>query len=213
MNKATHESFVTPEEVIAEIRRLLSSQCAPIVVAVDGGSGAGKSTLAAWIADRLDVALIPLDDFFAADIPDPQWDRFTVEERLAHVFDWERMRRDAIEPLLGRGPARWQAFDFTSGLLPDGTYGMLDQVIERAPADVVLIEGAYAAGPALSDLVALAILVDMPVVDRHARLRAREAPDFLAGWHERWDPVERYYFSEVRPKSAFDLVVKGRENE
>jgi para-aminobenzoate synthetase len=209
MDNVTQGPLAAPEEIVSAIERLLSSQGAPIVVALDGGSGAGKSTLAARIADRFDVALIPLDDFFAAEVPDPRWDRFTVEERLACVFDWERLRRDAIEPLLQGRPARWRAFDFVSGLRPDGTYCMLDGVLERAPASVILIEGAYAAGPPLADLVDLSILVDVPVAERHARLRAREDRNFLAGWHQRWDPVERYYFNEVRPKSAFDLVVKG----
>jgi para-aminobenzoate synthetase len=199
----------TRAAVIHEIEQLLSSQDKPLVVALDGGSGAGKSTLAAWIADRFKAALIPLDDFYAADVPDAEWDRLTVQERLAQVFDWERVRCDVLGPLLRGETARWQAFDFASGLRPDGTYGMLDEMIERAPADVIVLEGAYAAGPALSDLVDLSILVDVPLAERHARLRAREAPDFLAGWHERWDPVERYYFTEVRPKCAFDLVVKG----
>jgi len=36
-------------------------------------------------------ALIPLDDFFSADIPDSR-DQFTVEQKLRNVFDWKRLR-------------------------------------------------------------------------------------------------------------------------
>jgi uridine kinase len=208
MNEARQEPLAKRTKVVAEIQRLISRQEGPIVVALDGGSGAGKSTLASWIADCFDAALIPLDDFFAASIPDAQWDRFTVEQRLAHVFDWRRVRHEVIMPLCAGQPARWRSFDFASGLRPDGTYGMLNEVIERAPAEVIVIEGAYAAGPALADLVDLAILVDVAVEERHARLRAREDPGFLADWHQRWDAVERYYFTQVRPPSAFDLVVR-----
>ena len=191
------------------IERLLSNHNRPVVVALDGGSGAGKSTLAAWIAERFDVALIPLDDFFAAHIPDRQWDCFTVAQKLARVFDWQRVRREVLAPLRAGRPARWHAFDFAAGLRADGTYGMLEEVIERAPAGLILLEGAYAAGPPLVDLIDLSILVDVPCAERHARLRAREDPGFLAAWHRRWDPVERYYFTRVRPPSAFDLVVRG----
>jgi len=67
-------------------------------------SGAGKSTLAALIEDEIDAALIPLDDFFSADIPDSQWDQFTVEQKLRNVFDWKRLRAHAIEPLLKGSP-------------------------------------------------------------------------------------------------------------
>jgi uridine kinase len=197
-------------EVIAAIRRLLSIQQAPILVAVDGGSGAGKSTLASLIENELDTALIPLDDFFSADIPDSQWDEFTVEERLKRVFDWNRLRDHAIAPLLDGKPASWQAFDFESGLRPDGTYGMQEDTIEREPADVILLEGAYSAGPELADLVDLAILVDVPDEERHARLKAREDKVFLEKWHARWDAVESYYLTQVRPKSHFDLVVRTK---
>jgi len=73
-----------------------------------------KSTLAALIEDEIDAALIPLDDFFSADIPDSQWDQFTVEQKLRNVFDWKRLRAHAIEPLLKGSPAWWYAFDFES---------------------------------------------------------------------------------------------------
>ncbi len=207
MNQAGQEARAAYERVIAEARRVLSNRQAPVVVALDGGSGAGKSTLASLIEQALDATVIPLDAFFSADIPDRQWDDFTVEEKLKRVFDWDRVRDRVIEPLLEGKPARWHAFDFASGLRADGTYGMQTDVTEQEPADVILIEGAYAAGPALADLVDLAILVDVPVERRHARLRAREDEDFLETWHRRWDPVERYYFREVRPRGSFDLVV------
>ena len=208
MNDLGETLHATSKEIIATIKRLLSRQQGPLVVALDGGSGAGKSTLAAVIAQEIEVALIPLDDFFAADIPDAQWDRFTTEEKLKHVFDWDRLRGHVIEPLIAGQTARWHAFDFESGMRADGTYGMQSGFVERAPADVILLEGAYAAGPYLADLVDLFILVDVPVEKRHARLQAREEADFLKQWHQRWDAVEDYYFNHVRPFASFDFVVR-----
>jgi para-aminobenzoate synthetase len=197
-------------EIIAAIRQRLSRQKSPLVVAVDGGSGSGKSTLASIIAEELDAALIPLDDFFAADVPGSQWDQITVEEQLRRVFQWDRLREQAIAPLLQGKPARWHAFDFESGLRPDGTYGMQADAKERQPANVILIDGAYSASPIIADLVDLAILVDVPVEERHARLKAREEAAFLEKWHQRWDPLEAYYYTHVRPKRSFDLVVSPK---
>jgi len=208
MNDLNDNLVEASTKVIAAIRRLLSSRPGPIVGALDGGSGAGKSTLARLIQDRVETALIPIDDFFAADIPDSRWDEFSVEERLRYVFDWRRLRESVIEPLLAGERAKWYAFDFESGLRSDGTYGMLADPTEREPADVIILEGAYSACPELADLVDLAILVDVPVEARHARQKAREDAAFLEGWHRRWDPVESYYFTQVRPKSSFDIVVK-----
>jgi uridine kinase len=209
MNAPSDEGAAACREIVAEIKRLLAGQPGPVVVALDGGSGAGKSTLASCIKNEIETALIPLDDFFSAEIPDSRWDVFTVEERLEHVFDLRRLRVHAVEPLLAGKPARWHAFDFQRGLLPDGTYAMAVEPTERKPAKVILIEGAYSAQPALADLIDLTVLIDVPVGERHARLAAREDRDFLAKWHQRWDPVERYYFDEVRPRSTFDLVLRA----
>lgn len=80
---------------------------------------------------------------------------------------------------------------------------------EQMPADVILIEWAYCAGPEVSDLVDFTVLVDVPVEERHARLEVREDYGFLKTWHQRWDEVEAYYFSQVRPKSSFDLIIEA----
>lgn len=194
--------------IVKKIRRRLAEKGRPIVVALDGGSGAGKSTLASMIEQDTDTALIPLDDFFAANIPENKWDEFTVEEKLMFVFDWHRLRSDAIGPLLNAKPARWYAFDFQSGLRADGTYGMESKPKERSPAPVILIDGAYSSSSPLAGVVDMAILIDVPVEERHARLVAREDPDFLKIWHQRWDEVEAHYFEQVRPRSSFDIVVE-----
>ena len=195
--------------ILEQIKRLVSRKPAPVVIALDGGSGSGKSTLAARIAKELGAAVIPLDDFFAANIPDPKWDEFTIEEKLRYVFDWSRFREQVLAPLRRGEPARWHAFDFASGLQADGTYGVEEKNKERNPAPVIVIEGAYSSSPALADLVDFAILIDVPLQERHARIAAREEPAFLQQWHARWDEVEDYYFRVVRPESSFDLVIKN----
>ena len=194
--------------ILIQIGSLLAEKGRPIVVALDGGSGAGKSTLASMIEREKDAAIIPLDDFFSANIPDNQWDEFSVEEKLKYVFDWDRLRKDAIEPLLAGKPARWYAFDFQSGLRADGTYGMEPEPKERMPAQIIVIEGAYSSSPELADVVDIAVLINVPVEKRHTRLAAREDPGFLKSWHQRWDEVEAYYFEHVRPRSSYDLVVE-----
>ena len=194
-------------KIVAEIRRLLTNRQPPILVALDGGSGSGKSTLAGLIAGVVDAVLIPTDDFFAAHIPDHEWGTRTAKERVRDGIDWRRLRAEAIEPLLAGKPAKWRAFDFEAGLRADGTYGLRSDYVERDPAAVILLDGAYSARPELADLVDLAVLVDVTVEVRHARLAAREEASFLATWHSRWDAAEAYYFTEVRPPTSFDLVV------
>ncbi|HEU0292294.1 MAG TPA: hypothetical protein VFR47_06140 [Anaerolineales bacterium] len=208
MNEVDEKTLIQARKIVVQIRGLLVRKGPPIVIALDGGSGAGKSTIASIIARKLHTALIPLDDFFSANIPDSQWDEFRVEEKLQNVFDWNRVRQQVLEPLLKGMPARWYSFDFQSGLRADGTYGMETEPKERMPAPVILIEGAYSSSPRLADLVDFAVLVDVPMEERYARLAAREDPDFLKTWHRRWDEVEAYYFEHVRPRSSFDLIVE-----
>lgn len=193
--------------IVATVMRATAAGQVPLVVAFDGRSGAGKSTLASQIAGKTRAAVVPLDDFFAASIPNADWDRMTVEERGANVFDWARIRAEAIMPLLAGSVARWHPFDFDSGPSADGTYGMKTGVTEVEPASVIIIDGAYSSGPQLADLVNLTVLVEISETERWARLTRREEAEFLAEWHARWTAVEDFYFSNVRPRSSFDLIV------
>lgn len=188
------------------IRSTASGQV-PLVVAIDGRSGAGKSTLASRVAKETGAAVVLLDDFFAASIPDADWDRMTVEERGANVFDWARIRSEAIMPLLAGRVARWHPFDFEAGQRADGTYGMKTKAKKVEPASVILLDGTYSAGPQLADLVGSTVLAELPEEERWARLARREEAEFLAQWHARWTAVEDFYFSNIRPGSSFDLIV------
>jgi len=186
--------------------RMSSTGKSPFLLAIDGGSGAGKSTLSALIAQKTGAALIQSDDFFAAEISDAEWDARTPPEKALDVINWRRLRSDVLEPLLARQTARWQPFDFERKR-PDGTYPLRADFAEREPAEVIVLDGAYATRPELGDLIDLTVLVDVPVSVRHARLAHRESADFLSGWHARWDAAEQYYFAVVRPPSSFDLVI------
>jgi uridine kinase len=84
---------------------------------------------------------------------------------------------------------------------------MRSDSVEREPARVIVLEGAYSTGGALTDLIDLSVLVDAPREMRHDRVQAREEQGFLVAWHERWDPAEEVYFTQIRPRSSFDLVV------
>ena len=199
----------SPEQkLLTEINRIRGRLRRPIVVALDGGSGAGKSTIAKRLMRLTDVALVRLDDFYQTLIPESQVPHQTVEQRLNGVFDWARVRREAIEPLRAGQPGRWYPFDFMSGLGEGGTYRLKEQVTEVAPAPVILLEGAYSASPPLKDSIDLAVLIHAQNQARHLRTVARgDDAEFAGRWHQIWDEVEAYYFEHVRPPESFDLVI------
>ncbi len=194
-------------EIVESIRRVRDSHTRPIVVALDGGSGGWQIYTCRGGATTSGAAHVLLDDFYTTSVPEAELRRRCVEDRLRAVFDWERVRQLALEPLRAGQAGRWHAFDFLSGLRPDGTFGLRRDVTEVAPAPVILLEGSYSASPELADLIDLAVLIDVPIRERHRRAAARDDPEFLTRWHSLWDDVEAYYFTHVRPVRSFDLVV------
>ena len=183
----------------------------PVVAAIDGESGAGKSTLSAKLTAKGNVALITLDDFYQTKIPEVEWTKMAVEDRLNNVFDWKRVRSTALDPLRSGKPGEWHAFDFLKGLNERGTYDLKDEVTRAEPSPIIVIEGAYSASPHLRDLIDLTILVQVPKEDRHNRVeqRERDSNDFLNDWHVIWDEVEALYFGQICPPSSFDIVVEN----
>src|SRR3954463_8044587 len=134
MNDIAPELKAAAELIVARIQQLMINRSDPILVALDGASGAGKSTLALMLVEKLHGALIQSDDFYAAHVPDAEWDTRSPQERAADVIDWRRLRAEALEPLLAGRVARWHPFDFEAGARPDGTYGMSTAWVEREPA-------------------------------------------------------------------------------
>ena len=201
------------QKILKETERIRTRVRRPVVVALDGGSGAGKTTIAERLMSLADVALVQLDDFYQTVIPESEWPLKTVEQRLNGVFDWSRVRSEALEPLrAGRG-GHWHAFDFMRGLGKAGTYSLKKEVTEVSPAPTILVEGAYSASPPLRDLVDLAVLVDVQNKRRHLRTAARgDNAELLAKWHSIWDEVETYYFQHVCAPESFDLVIRNDDN-
>ena len=204
-----HNSPAPQSAIVAEIRRRMRARHSglPMLVAFDGGSGSGKSTLAVLVATELDAAIVPGDDFFAAEVTDAEWDALSPSERAAAAIDWRRLRVEALEPLLAGRIASWHPFDFAAGTRPDGTYPMAADAVTRKPSSVIVLDGAYSCRPEIADLIELAVLVDLPIDERHRRIAAREETSFSDAWHARWDAAEDYYFTHVRPATSFDLVV------
>jgi uridine kinase len=104
-------------------------------------------------------------------------------------------------------PAAWYPFDFEAGPRPDGTYPLATSPTTRDPAAVVVLDGAYCSRPELADLIDLSVLVDVSAAERHRRLAERDGEAYTATWQQRWSAAEDYYFTAVRPRSSFDLVV------
>jgi uridine kinase len=173
----------------------------PLLVALDGRSGVGKSTIAEAIAQEIGAVVVHGDDFFSGG-PDTEWDARSAEAKVADCIDWKRLRKEALEPLLAGKTASWHPFNFISGI------GLSEEVIQHAPAPIIILDGAYSFRPELADIVDFSVLIEMADDQlRRERLLTREGHDFMESWHKCWDIAEDHYFTQVVPRCVFDLFL------
>ena len=166
----------------------------PLVVAIDGHGAAGKSVLAEAVSRQLAAAVVHLDDCFreagsaAGDGESP----------MAAYYDWQRLRREVLEPLHRGERASFRAFDWESN-------GYLPGLVVIEPAELILVEGVSSTAAALIELIDRNVLVVTPESERVARLHERIGDEV---WDDEWLAAERSYFAD-RPEGWFDLVVSG----
>ncbi|MCR2823608.1 uridine kinase family protein [Lederbergia panacisoli] len=187
------------QSIVLTIKQGLKDRNLPLVVSFDGGSGSGKSTLAFEVASSVKATIIHCDDFFAVEIPDHEWDIYSVEKKCRLCIDWERVRAEALLPLLAGEKAEYHPFSFST------MNGLSSEVVVLEPSKVIILDGIYSSHW-LSQLTNLTVLVDLAPEIRHKRHNLREGTEDKE-WHLRWDPVEDYYFSVLRSQDSFDLVV------
>lgn len=193
----------TPQDQIIErIQSTTRKAGRALIVALDGRSGVGKSTLARQVAARLpDSCLIEGDDFYAGGSA-AEWDARSPQDKARLCMNWQRLKNEALLPLLAGQTASWHPFNFEAGA------GLAEQTRHAAPAAVILIDGVYSGRPELADLVDLSILVEAQDAERKRRLYEREGLAQVE-WQQRWDAGEDYYFEHIKPRDNFDLVVQN----
>ncbi len=202
MSENTRNLQFAADTVVFEISRLLQRKN-PVLIALDGRSGTGKSTIAQAIASRVAGTIVVSDDFYSGG-NDHAWSGLSASEKVEQVIDWQGMRAQVLEPLLANKPASWHPLDFQPEI---GWIGWKEETVTLEPAPVILVDGVYSARPELADLVDLAVLVEADDEARRKRLVIREGQAFMQRWHQLWDAAEEYYFTHVRPRSSFDLIV------
>jgi molybdopterin-guanine dinucleotide biosynthesis protein A/uridine kinase len=177
----------------------------PIVVAIDGPSCAGKSILAIAVALRSGGSVVEGDDFYRSTLA-----RLTVLQREAMsdaevvdaVIDWERLRGQALLPLRAGESATFQPYDW------DADDGRLAPPKTIPLADLIIVDGVYAARPELADLLDAAVYLGVDPQIRARRYAERENdPD----WARFWERGEAYYFGVVRPPASFDLQLDDQD--
>ena len=181
--------------VVEDIRRL-RRRGEPVLAAIDGRCAAGKTTLAGQLQARFGWPVVHMDHFF----PRPEQ---RTPQRLALPggnVDHERFLEQVLLPLSrGRFPT-YRPFDCRTMSLG----------LPRAvpPAPVVLVEGAYACHPALAGYYPLRVFLTVDPEEQLRRILARNGPEGLAAFREKWIPLEERYFAAWPPQGRFHHILQ-----
>lgn len=165
-----------------------------VLVSIDGRTTAGKSTIADRIAKELPCNIVHMDDFYIHPVQ-------RTEERYAQPggnADYERVRREIIEPWLENG-----AFSYASYNAHQDSYG---EVVHFPARPVTIVEGAYSAHPRLRDAYDLRIFVTTDQKTQLARVAVRNGPDAVRMFAEKWIPLEEAYLRACQVREGSDMV-------
>ena len=178
----------------------------PVVIAIDGPSCSGKSILAVAIALRSRASILEGDDFYRDTLPSlsaAQREAMSDVAVVDAVIDWERLRDEGLLPLRAGHPATFLPYDWNAN---DGRLAPPRMI---PAAEVIILEGVYAARPELADLIDLAVYLGADPGLRADRYAEREADD--PEWQRFWERGERHYFSVVRPPASFDIQLDDQD--
>jgi uridine kinase len=170
-----------------EVRRVSRR---PRLVAVDGRAGAGKSHFARSLIPLCgDVVLVRVDDFlWWGDIEG--W--------------WERLHREALEPLLDGRPAQFRVRDWKQD--PLGRDVGDRAVLE--PAETVVVEGVGSSRRDVAERIDQAYWVEARPETRLRRGLRRDGEVRRRNWLE-WMDLEDTFFAADGAPSRADLVIDG----
>jgi uridine kinase len=171
----------------------------PVIIAIDGPSCSGNAILANAVSFLSSAVVLEGDDFYRDTLPSlsaAQREVMPDAAVAAAVIDWERLRNEGLLPLRAGQPATFEPYDW------DANDGRLAPAKTVPTADLIIVEGAYAARPELADLIDFTVYLG---IDPEVRARRCAQREDEPGWRGFWERGEIYYFSDVRPPASFDL--------
>ena len=175
------------EEIAAKIARLRTPG-KRLIVAIDGCCASGKTTLAEGLKNVTGCTVFNTDDYFLR--PEQR-----VDERFSTPggnFDRERFLDEVLRPLAsGEDTVVYRKFDCKTMTLGD--------TVTVAPADVVVVEGAYSCHPDLFGFYDLRVFLSVAKDEQIARISSRNGSEGLQNFLDKWIPLEEAYFA------AFDV--------
>jgi len=195
------QSTLTMPELTALIKEQLLSQS--ILIGIDGCGGSGKSHFSHCLGQQLAaisaVQIVHMDDFYK-----PSMQRLPQRECDALIgsdFDWQRLRRDVLQPL-GRGEnCSYQRYDWDSDSLAEW---------HTVPANgITIVEGIYSIRHELAHFYNLTCWVYCSRSQRLERGVERDGEAKRSVWEKYWMPAEDRYVELEEPHRRAKILVDG----
>lgn len=185
------------EQIIALVNKRKSDK--PLFIAIDGHSAAGKSTLAKHLASSFDNAVLVFTDDFYRVLDEQERFMLNAQEGYERYYDWQRLKRDVLEPLSASKVAEFNVYDWQANSL-----GELRQL---KPADYIIVEGCYSARPEISSFFDVVVLVETSSSVRQKRQVERD--NASQDWLNRWNAAEQFYAETTNLANRADIIVRS----
>ncbi|WP_261177291.1 uridine kinase [Anaerobacillus sp. CMMVII] len=189
------------EELLNQINSTVRKQ-KTLLIGIDGCGGSGKSTLAARIKESYqNVTIVHMDDFY---LPSAQIIQSPPADKpVGADFDWKRVFKQVLDPLLKNQEGYYQRYDWPSDRLAEWHVVPI--------AGIVVIEGCYSLRNELATSYDLKIWVETPRETRLLRGIERDGEAARSKWENDWMVSEDIYLELQKPKQRVDIVMKGTE--
>jgi uridine kinase len=196
-DRITRQLLPNDEKYEPFTRRLdsLLSKGMPVVLAIDGRAASGKSSLTEKLARDYPARVIHMDDFY---LPI----ELRTVERLAEPggnLHYERFMTDVLPGLRKQEGFSYQAFD--CAVMNVGEWRNL------FPAQLTIVEGAYAMHPKLGAYYDLALFLSCAPETQLARIKKRN-PAKSEQFRKHWIPLEEAYFKAFGIPELADLIIQ-----
>ena len=182
-------------------------------VAVDGPDGSGKTTfadeLAAAVRDHgRPAARISLDDFHHVRAIRYRQGRESAEGFWQDSYNYERFRRDVLEPFAPAGSGRYRpaAHDLK-------TDKMLDpEPCTAAPGTVLIVDGLFLHRDEIATAWDLSVFLEVPFGTTAKRMADRDGtdPDPEHPTMRRYVEAQRLYFRRCSPQQRADILIDNQ---
>jgi uridine kinase len=195
------EEFFMKKMTIKELLKTLKNinrSHETLIVGIDGCGGSGKSTLARILENNDNsITVVEMDDFYKPSNLRSQTNNTSIGED----FDWKRVEKQVILPLIQNKVARYQKYDWNNDTLTEWC--------SVPTGGIVIIEGVYSTRKELSKYYDFKIWVDSPREIRLQRGIERDGIEARYIWERDWMPKEDRYVKEHKPYEVANLIVDG----